>query len=413
MESDRRIPVPGLLLAIVGSAALFASGLSWALSLTLLLVWTGSLFILPSPETRTEASAPTPDAMREAFAEIVEHSATPIMLAVRNRVVRANNAARVALGPHILGQDVRVALRHPNAVELLETERNGETIVTGLVRRQDIWRVSLFRSELGFDVVELSDRTAEADISRAHTDFVANASHELRTPLASIIGYIETLQEDPAALDTKTATRFLDIIQREARRLQSLVSDLMSLSRVEAEKHELPDTRLAFAPLVERAANEGAGHDRQARLSFALEEDIVLLGDTQQLEQLVRNLVDNALKYGANDGPVTVELKRRTADDAVLSVRDTGDGIPAEHIPLLTRRFYRTDPGRSRAAGGTGLGLAIVKHIVERHQGRMEIDSAPGAGTCVSVRLPTVRGATEAHSDSPESAAESPSKGAA
>ncbi|QWC58053.1 two-component sensor histidine kinase [Erythrobacter sp. 3-20A1M] len=390
MDSEHRIPVAGLLLALIGSAAPFAAGLSWELSLGLLLVWGCSLFILPSPETRTQSTAPTAEAMRATFAQIIEHSATPLMLTVGNRVVNANNATRTTLGAHVIGQDVRVALRHPNAVELLDSGRNGETVVTGLVRRQDIWRISQVQSDLGFNVVELTNRTAEADVSRAHTDFVANASHELRTPLASILGYIETLQEAPGSIDSKTSTRFLEIIHREAQRMQNLVSDLMSLSRVEAEKHDLPETNVDLGALVRRAAVEGAGHERRNRLTMHCKPDIVVRGDAQQLEQLVRNLVDNALKYGAADGPVTVELTRYGVGNAQLSVADTGDGIPAEHIPLLTRRFYRTDPGRSRAAGGTGLGLAIVKHIVERHQGRLDIESTPGQGTRVSARLPMV-----------------------
>jgi two-component system phosphate regulon sensor histidine kinase PhoR len=114
----------------------------------------------------------------------------------------------------------------------------------------------------------------------------------------------------------------------------------------------------------------------------------VVRGDAQQLEQLVRNLVDNGLKYGAETGSVIVTLSQGQKDSARLTVRDEGEGIPAQHLPHLTRRFYRTDPGRSRASGGTGLGLAIVKHIVERHRGRLDIESAVGEGTTVAVRIP-------------------------
>ena len=179
-------------------------------------------------------------------------------------------------------------------------------------------------------------------------------------------------------------------------RLQALVSDLMSLSRVEAEKHDLPTTRIDLASLVERAARDAAGPQRLDRLALALDAEPVVLGDLPQLEQVVRNLVDNALKYGAPEGTVSVVLDMAQRDSARITVSDEGEGIAADQIPHLTRRFYRTDPGRSRASGGTGLGLAIVKHIVERHRGRLDITSEVGKGTRVVVRLPVAKGEPEA-----------------
>jgi two-component system phosphate regulon sensor histidine kinase PhoR len=162
----------------------------------------------------------------------------------------------------------------------------------------------------------------------------------------------------------------------------------MSLSQVEAEKHELPTERIALAELVERAASDAAGSTRMERLDLDLTAAPYVLGDLHQLEQVVRNLVDNALKYGAHDRPVHVVLDLAPGDQARISVTDEGEGIAPEQIPHLTRRFYRTDPGRSRASGGTGLGLAIVKHIVERHRGRLDISSEVGKGTRVVVRIP-------------------------
>src|SRR5690606_29126857 len=189
--------------------------------------------------------------------------------------------------------------------------------------------------------------------------------------------------------DPRRAQRFHTIVLQEARRLQSLVSDLMSLSRIEAEKHDHPRERVDFAKVAQQSVRDGAGADRLERVELEVaDNELVVRGDRNQLEQLVRNLVDNALKYGAADLPVTVRIERDSRDMAVLSVQDRGEGIAPEHIPHLTRRFYRTDPGRSRAAGGTGLGLAIVKHIVERHRGRLDIASKVGDGTTVTVRLP-------------------------
>jgi two-component system phosphate regulon sensor histidine kinase PhoR len=322
--------------------------------------------------------------MRDLF----EHSEAPVIITDRDRVIIANQAARSLLGAHILGQDVRMALRQPEAVRLLEQGGDGTAVVRSLTRRNDIWRVNRQTLDDGLSVIEFVNRTAEADIARAHTDFVANASHELRTPLAAIIGYVETLREDPGSLDSTMAERFLGTIHREARRLQDLVSDLMSLSRIEAEKHDLPDQSVDLLAVVERAARDAAGSERQDRLDIDASGPFTVRGDSQQLEQLVRNLVDNAFKYGGPSEPVAICLHPRGKSRVRLTVSDRGDGIAAEHLPHLTRRFYRTDPGRSRASGGTGLGLAIVKHIVERHHGRLDIESTLGEGTKVSVTLP-------------------------
>jgi two-component system phosphate regulon sensor histidine kinase PhoR len=307
------------------------------------------------------------------------------------------------LGQHVVGQDARVALRQPEAIALLGDDRNGGAIVRGLVRRQDIWQINRQAIDDRLAMLELTNQTAEADISRAHTDFVANASHELRTPLAAILGYVETLREDEGKVDTPTAQKFLGIIEREAQRLQSLVSDLMSLSRVEAEKHDLPTERIDLAALVERAARDASGSGRIERIVLDIAAEAEVLGDLHQLEQVVRNLVDNALKYGAADKPVAVALDLAPGDQARITVTDEGEGIAPEQIPHLTRRFYRTDPGRSRASGGTGLGLAIVKHIVERHRGRLDISSELGKGTRVVVRIPLAEPektvAVEAHEE--------------
>ncbi|MEO1968041.1 MAG: ATP-binding protein [Sphingomonadaceae bacterium] len=379
----------GIILAIAAIVALLhATGTPVFVIIVIALVWIITLWLAGSPPEQVVVRRPAEFTI-DRLSELFEDSATPVLITRRNRVIFANASARSLFGTHLLEQDARMALRHPEAVRLIESNQNGSAFVSGLVRRRDVWAINRKALQNDMGILEFINRTSEADISRAHTDFVANASHELRTPLASIIGYVETLQEDAANLDTKTATRFLDTILREAQRLQSLVSDLMSLSRIEAEKHDLPEDHIALAPLVERAARDAAGLDGIERLTIAIEDDANIRGDTQQIEQLVRNLVDNALKYGAAGGPVSVRLQAQQPGRIRLTVSDSGDGIPAEHIPHLTRRFYRTDPGRSRASGGTGLGLAIVKHIVERHRGRLSIESTPGQGTSVQVTLPT------------------------
>ncbi|GMN01604.1 sensor histidine kinase [Erythrobacter sp. MTPC3] len=382
------IPVAGIMLAIVTFVAMLMLGLDPIISLTVLGVWIGSLMLdisgAPEPERVVVDQSFSVDSMRK----LLENSSTPVLVTEKNTIAIANAAARRILGQHMVGQDARVAFRQPEAIALFNKDRSGRAIVRGLVRRQDIWEINRQTVYRGVAVIELINQTAEADISRAHTDFVANASHELRTPLAAILGYVETLSESNDSLDSPTSQKFLGIIEREGKRLQSLISDLMSLSRVEAEKHDLPTDLIELPGMVERAAQDAAGPNRAEQLVLSLSAEAKVRGDRQQLEQVIRNLVDNALKYGTPGSPVNVTLDRSRDSQARITVVDQGEGIAPDQLPHLTRRFYRTDPGRSRASGGTGLGLAIVKHIVERHRGRLEIDSDLGKGTRVSVRLP-------------------------
>ena len=388
MGMGQNFPVAGIALAAVTFVAMMLSGVDAVIALSVLLVWVGSLMVAagrpPEPPKAIVRQRLDVDSIRD----LIENFSTPLLITERNTIALANRAARTMLGQHVVGQDARVALRQPEAISLLNDNRTGEAIVRGLIRRKDIWQINRQAIDDRLAMLELTNQTAEADISRAHTDFVANASHELRTPLAAILGYVETLREDDGKVDTPTAQKFLGIIEREAQRLQALVSDLMSLSRVEAEKHDLPTERIDLASLVERAARDAAGSNRIDRLALEITAQPFVLGDLHQLEQVVRNLVDNALKYGAHDKPVTVALDLAPGEQARIAVTDEGEGIAPEQIPHLTRRFYRTDPGRSRASGGTGLGLAIVKHIVERHRGRLDISSEVGKGTRVVVRIP-------------------------
>lgn len=390
MTPSNSIPLSGILLALVALIAMLAMGIDPFLAIAVVVVWIGSLYLAVATPPNSPLAAREQPFTQDNMRDLIEHSSTPLLVTEKDKVALANRAARKLLGSHILNQDLRVTFRQPKAIKLLSRKKDGSTVVKGLVRRRDIWRINRQNIGDGMAVVELINLTAESDISRAHTDFVANASHELRTPLASIIGYVETLRDEGEDLDAKTAAKFHDTILREAKRLQSLVSDLMSLSRIEAEKHEEPSEAIDFAPLVERAARDAAGPERLDRLNFQLEQGHQIRGDAKQLEQLVRNLVDNALKYGASPKPVEITLDQGKESRARLKVTDHGEGIEAEHIPHLTRRFYRTDPGRSRASGGTGLGLAIVKHIVERHRGRLDIESEVGKGTSIIVRIPLI-----------------------
>ncbi len=389
------MPWPGIFIALATSLAMVLVGISLWMVLAIALVWAGSLLLVAATPPTPPATRPKSPFSQATITQLIEHSGTPLLMIERDRVAIANEAARKVLGSHIIGQDVRVAFRHPKAIALMSQDGSGTALIKNFARRKDIWQMNRQVMDDRFAVVELLDQTSEAQISQAHTDFVANASHELRTPLASIIGYVETLDDDDAAMPPATRKKFLKTILTEANRLQSLVSDLMSLSRVEAEKHDEPAEHIELKQLVETSAREAAGETRLNRITYNCPAEITVVGDTKQLEQLVRNLVDNALKYSDPTQNVTISLLEDDKGDAELIVQDCGDGIPAEHIPHLTRRFYRTDPGRSRASGGTGLGLAIVKHIVERHRGRLDISSEVGQGTQVTVRIPALEDKSE------------------
>ena len=378
------LPWPSMIVAIGTCLAMIIVGATPGLAVAVLILWLGTLW-LSRPEPVVEVRMPDEGSVsRQAMVELVEPFSVPVLMLDSQRIAAANAAAREALGPHIVGQDARVALRHPEAITLLDKPQ-GTVMVRGLTGARSIWQVRRVSIDQRFSLIEMVNRTAEADISRSHTDFVANASHELRTPLASIIGYIETLADPDTKVDTATAARFHNTVLREARRLQSLVEDLMSLSRIEAEKHDLPREQIDLAMLAASIGSEVAATVGEDRVIVKV-ADAKVTGDRQQLDQVIRNLIDNALKYGDSSQPVRVDVTRDGAE-AVFSVTDRGEGIHPDHLPYLTRRFYRTDPGRSRGVGGTGLGLAIVKHIVERHRGKLDITSKLGEGTTVTVRL--------------------------
>lgn len=392
------IPTASIVVALISAVGMVLSGAGLWLAAAVALLWLGTLW-LSRPEPSLERPLPDEGSVsRQAMIDLVEPFSVPVLMLDGQRIAAANGAARSALGAHIVGQDARVALRHPEAITLLD-KPEGSATVRGLTGARSIWQVRRVSIDQRFSLIELVNRTAEADISRAHTDFVANASHELRTPLASIIGYIETLSDPDAKIDPATSARFHATVLREAKRLQTLVEDLMSLSRIEAEKHEPPRERIDIGQLAASIGGELAITLGDKRVKVET-DDAVVVGDRQQLDQVIRNLIDNALKYGDPKAPVRL-LVRRAGDEAEVLVIDRGEGIHPDHIPYLTRRFYRTDPGRSRLAGGTGLGLAIVKHIVERHRGKLDITSRLGEGTTVSVRMALAETAAAAVGDAP------------
>lgn len=235
------------------------------------------------------------------------------------------------------------------------------------------------------------------ELDRDKTDFLSSVSHELRTPLTSIVGYIEMLADGDAGDLTRDQSAMLGIIDRNSRRLLMLIEDLLTVSRIEADTFELMVTPVDMAAIVDHVCDAIAPSvsERTLRLIVDVPDDIgTIEGDPAQLERVVLNLATNAVKFTPADGVVTI-LVRRENDELVVAVRDTGIGIPLEEQPRLFHRFFRASTAREHAVQGTGLGLSLVKAVVERHGGSVDLESAPGEGTTVVVRLPGAQQPTE------------------
>jgi two-component system phosphate regulon sensor histidine kinase PhoR len=271
--------------------------------------------------------------------------------------------------------------------ERVPLDRWFETIVVPVKRQPNPSRPDLV-------LMTFHDLTPLRRVEEMRADFVANASHELRTPLAALSGFIETLQGS-AREDAKARERFLAIMQEQARRMARLIDDLLSLSRIELNAHRRPDALVDLAPIVRQVVDglETLARDRGVTVHVEAARAMTVPGDRDELVRVFENLVENALKYGAPGKRVDVTLTPHESaegePEAQVAIRDYGPGIAPEHLPRLTERFYRVDVTESRAQGGTGLGLALVKHILNRHRGRLSIESKLGAGATFTVQLPT------------------------
>ena len=314
-------------------------------------------------------------------------------LVVEGRTVSIANArAQRLLGTGIEGRDVRLAIRHPQALERILAHRSGDVDATGIGEIGRSWRLLI--RELGERsvLVRMIDRSGAVSAEKMRVDFVANASHELRTPLSTVLGYAETLADEDD-LTSELRSTFGRTIRDEARRMLRIIEDLMSLSRIEADRFLAPSENVLMSEVIETAIDNVRHMRGGATCEFTLDipRDLpAVRGDRTQLVQVFDNLLSNAVRYGCDGAKGRIEISaRREGQSVSLTVTDHGPGIPREHLPRVTERFYRVDAARSRESGGTGLGLAIVKHIVERHRGSLDLKSTVGVGTSVRVTFPT------------------------
>ncbi|MGA8616049.1 MAG: ATP-binding protein [Xanthobacteraceae bacterium] len=408
--------VSGLLLLIVAVVAIafasffIAGALTAAYALAGFAIGAAAVFAaMRTGNKRTGLTPPLAVSERtnDPLRAIVGGLPDPVIALDREgRVLALNEPAR-ALAPALRqGEVVSLMLRMPDLNEAVgrafaraeqQTIEYSERVPTDRWFQAVAMPVRRAPDAAKPDLVLLTfrDLTTSRRVDEMRADFVANASHELRTPLAALSGFIETLQGS-ARDDTKARERFLAIMQQQASRMARLIDDLLSLSRIELNAHRRPDKPVDLVPIVRQVADglQTLARDRGVTVNVEASGAQTVLGDRDELVRLFENLIENALKYGATGKRVDIKLAPATAEEGEpevqVSVRDYGPGIAPEHLPRLTERFYRVNVRESRDQGGTGLGLALVKHILNRHRGRLSIDSTPGAGATFTVYLPTV-----------------------
>jgi two-component system phosphate regulon sensor histidine kinase PhoR len=321
------------------------------------------------------------------------------------RFIGANKRGLDLLGSQIMGRHFATILRQPSvtgAIEKCLADRGNRSAkhLSNDGAQDTTYEVSLRyvdgigAVEGGAVLITFTDVTEREQANQMRRDFVANVSHELRTPLTALMGFIETLRgaarDDPNARD-----RFLSIMEAEASRMNRLVGDLLSLNRVESKERIRPREEMDLVAHLTSTLKtmQPLAESGNVTLNFTPPQDpVMIIGDPDQLLQVFINLVENAIKYGGDTVEISLELLDRDpslrSSAVKVCVTDNGPGIDPIHLPRLTERFYRADSHRSREMGGTGLGLAIVKHIVNRHRGRLKVESVLGQGTSFAVTLP-------------------------
>ncbi|MFP3921159.1 MAG: sensor histidine kinase [Dichotomicrobium sp.] len=363
--------------------------------------------LLRRPKTG-ERERNQPAGRLEAMERLIAGLPEPALILSRHGVVlRFNTQAADAYGALKTGVPVSAAVRHPQLLDAIDNaagnQRHQVVSINEVVPVERWYSAAVSwigQPGAGPDdpaiFVFLRDLTEQERIGQMRADFVANASHELRTPLASVLGFVETLR-GPAREDEKARDEFLAVMAREAERMKRVIDDLLSLSRVEMKAHLRPTDPVEINEVLDyvRDSMQRIAAGRNIAIEVQpLEAESYVLGEREGLIHVFTNLVNNAVKYGRDGGFVRIVASREDGAEPTLSVAviDNGLGIPEEHLPRLTERFYRVNVAASRERGGTGLGLSIVKHILNRHRGHLRIASTPGEGSRFTVLLPESTG---------------------
>lgn len=399
-----RASLLAVLVVIAAALLLFGQLTWWGLGLGVAAALVAAALLPRSGEDRPDRADGTSAQHFDAsslhlFAEALPD---PCLILDRRSVLTYRNAAAMQhFSGLVVGNPIAISLRAPSVLNAIEQVRRSgaahsvelhQTVPTETWHRVNVAPLVAGEGD-GHLIVTLRSLTDERRLDALRTDFIANASHELRTPLTSLLGFIDTLM-GPAAKDPSAQKKFLEIMRTQAVRMSKLIEDLLSLSRIEMRQHVRPTGSVDLTQLLKEVREGLQTQAKEAGAEIVIEapaDDVVVTGDRDELYEVFENLIDNALKYGAEGGAIEVSLSplaKRHGLDFIVTVTDHGPGIEAEHVPRLTERFYRVDAESSRKKKGTGLGLAIVKHTLTRHRGLLSIKSRPGQGTRVEVMLP-------------------------
>jgi two-component system phosphate regulon sensor histidine kinase PhoR len=398
----------------------------------------------PSPEPSFRQMEPLVDALDSSAAEVARRLAAStesrrkleaLLDSMRDAVTSVDASGRIVWanqpmqrliadsgGSVRAGHSLVQTIRAPEVLECVQAaldhgrlaERRSVSLPIG-----GIFAVSASPMPEGGAVVVLQDMTRMEQVERTQREFVANVSHELRTPLTSISGYVESLLEDERGglFFTPHVREFLDAIHKSARRMGRLTDDLLAMARVDSGEQKLRPEPVEVGIVMREAEDATAGlvREKEGELTIGDYPDAEVVADLDAIVQVLSNLIENALNYGAGPDGARVELNAEivatlsrsaaggpgmeAAQEVLFSVRDYGSGIASEHLDRLFERFYRVDKTRSRESGGTGLGLSIAKHIVEAHHGRMWVESELGRGSRFCFTLPCAQPAVETEED--------------
>lgn len=327
-----------------------------------------------------------------------------IVLDASSNIISHNSTARLTFDRIRLGIPLEHINRDPELIAAVSNafEKSERRSVRLVQRAGSDQRLTATIAPLGSKadhpppavLISIRDQSEQHRLLEMRSDFIANASHELRTPLASVRGFIETLQ-GPAKNDPVAHDRFLSIMADQAERMTRLIDDLLLLSRVEEKANLKPIGRVDLGDLIDEVVNSitPIAAERNATITVGSSPDNLFVnGDRDELFQVFQNLIENAVKYGHDGGTVRLDIAKSKGstvrlERAIVTIADNGPGIPPEHLPRLTERFYRVNADQSRRIGGTGLGLAIVKHVLNRHEAELHVESIVGTGTTFRVVL--------------------------
>ena len=357
--------------------------------------WGDIFYRLQKLQKRQKASRGQLTSALEQF----EHAAMAVpdgmvILNGNEQIDWCNPASRTYMGldyERDRGQFIRYLLRQAHFLDFLDAADYSQRLVCkSPINREVTLSMQLVPFGEGKKLLVARDITDLERVDAMRRDFIANVSHELRTPLTVVGGFVEILADAPD-LPPSESRRYFDLMLDHTRRMQHLLDDLLTLSRLESADHTLKDEPINVPELAQALKAEAESLSRgRHRVKLELDSGASLKGNLQEIRSALGNLVSNAVRYTPDDGEITLAWRERNGE-GVFSVTDSGEGIAAEHIPRLTERFYRVDRSRSRETGGTGLGLAIVKHVLTRHGARLEIQSIPGKGSTFAAIFPSQR----------------------